>query len=262
MKTKPIALVRIQGAVSQGAVIAAEELAHHMSTSNVLLQAKREAEALRLQAKNTLAEAKKQSAHIRQQARLQGQQEAEEFVEEARTKAVSDTIRWLVAEDDMEQVIANRLEKRIRSIAVQALLEFARKQEPVELLVQRLTHKIPEILQAEQKLQLRVHPWNLSIVQGAFYDELQVRISTDDTLSSGQAVLENDLMMIMIDLDAHLNVLVERLLNTSQTARGEQPQDPSVSTVNTAQRYQSTIQAVNRANTHHSSHPKKDGTHG
>lgn len=211
MTSRKIPLLHITGVHLQGTIIPAAELTRCTQALETLQAAQHKARALKEEAQEALVNAQNEAELIRQQARLEGQKEGEQWIEKARTQAINETVTWLVEEDDLELTIANRLEEHIRSLASQALLEFAGKQDPAELLVRRLARKVPETIREGQALQIKVHAWDLATVQAAFHDQTRIQVSADDKLTPGQAILENDLVTVRIDLDAHLNVLIQRL---------------------------------------------------
>lgn len=217
MKPLPVSVLHVKGSKPQSSIIPAKELRRYVQDNATLQDLEQEITRLQQAAEEGLSNAYQHAAQIREQARIQGQQEGEHWAEQARDQAINDSVVWLVDESNLEHTIANRLEEHIRCLAAQALAEFADGQDPAELLVRRLVRKVPEMLRDGQ-LQLRVHAWVLAKVQLAFQDQPRVKISADDALTPGQAVLENDLVTVMIDLDTHLSVLLERLKGTGHTS--------------------------------------------
>lgn len=219
MKTSPIPLVRVHTPKPQKAVISAAELDFHIAASQRLLSTQQKAQAMEQQALEIISTAEHEAEKIRQDAYIESQAQAAQHIETARYKAIEEAVDWLEAESNIELGIANRLEERIRSLAVSALFEFSGKQDQAELSVRRLSRKIPEMIRND-RLRLRVHPLSFSVVQHAF-QETHVTVSADETLAMGQAELESDLVRIKLDVDAHLNILIARLVQRPQPTQVE-----------------------------------------
>lgn len=205
-----IPITCLPGPVPPGPVISACELAHYFDASKVLMHANDEAACLVKQAQETLAEAEQDSVRIRDSARRQGIAEAESEIAAIRVTTVDQTVEWLIAERELEVAIAAHLDTRIRALLAQALEEFIGEQDGADLILRRLRKRIPQLI-ADEPFTIRVAPQQIPAIEQAFADQPHLRVTADEALRPGQAVLETRLVTLNLDLDVHLQSILSRI---------------------------------------------------
>lgn len=205
-----IPITCLPGPVPPGPLIPAGELARYFDASQVLMKANDEATCLFRQAQEALAEAEQDGVRIRERARRQGIAEAESKIAAIRVTTVDQTVDWLIAERELEVAIAGHLDTHIRALLAQALEEFIGELDGADLILRRLRKRIPQLI-ADEPFTIRVPPEQIQAVEQAFADQPHMRVTADEGLRPGQAVLETRLVTLNIDLDVHLQSIVSRL---------------------------------------------------
>lgn len=220
MRTTLIPLLYLEGIAPQENIIPAVELSRYIAASELLEEARRDANAMRDDAEQLIIQAQQESPTLYQQTRITQQQEGMQRVDAARDENIINTIHWLIEEIERESAMTHHLEERIRLLAAHALSEFAGKQEHAELLVRRIARTIPEIVN-EGQLRLYVAPIHRAAVHTALCGDKRVTVYADPTITTEHARLENDLVSIVMSLATHLSILIERLKQTVQPLRRE-----------------------------------------
>lgn len=195
---------RFQIATHEKQIVRREDVEKMEQAQDILEQARSKADAIVLQAQIEIGE-------MHQRAADEAKQNAALLAEQAKQHAISKTVDWIVDEVSIEQVIAKQMSERIRSLVTVAIREYSAIQDVSEILVRRLTKPIDEQL-AKGCVTLKVHPNILPSVSSTLDKSDGLTIVADDRLGDRQARLETSLVRVDIDLDQHLQMILDKLL--------------------------------------------------
>lgn len=200
----------LPGARPAGPHLPAATLRRHLDGADVVATAHAAATQLRLEAEAVLAQAQREAEAIHTQALHEAAEERTTLGQQARDQAVADSLQWLCEEQQLEQELARQLAQRWRSLTANVLEELLTKNDQTEMLLHRLQRKVAELL-PQGRLALQVAPAELDATRRAFAAAAAVAVSADAALAAGQAVLDNGLVRIHLDLPAYQRWLLEQL---------------------------------------------------
>ncbi|MEW9889583.1 MAG: hypothetical protein AB2989_06540 [Candidatus Symbiodolus clandestinus] len=146
-----------------------------------------------------------------QRMRKRGQAQVTQLFEQTRQQAIVETIQWLVTSQQIEQALTDHLVQQAAQWAVAAFKQLVADADQPQLLWQQLQGSLHE-LQGHGQLTLRVHPSQSQALQNRL-DNLHV--IADQQLQPLQAFLESPLVKVELDLQHHLNLLIEQLLTST-----------------------------------------------
>ncbi|WP_179958299.1 hypothetical protein [Chitinimonas arctica] len=181
-----------------------------LEANRVLDRAKLRAGVISKEALRQLEQAKAEGETILAWSRDEGLRQAAKEVEQAKRDAIEDAVEWLVQEQQLERHIVVRLEKEIRALAAQAFAELVGGLDAGELLLQQLGKYVSDSIN-EGKLELRVNPVHWARAIDTFAAEPRILVIPDKSLTIKQAILNSAYVQIQLDLDRHLQLLVDRL---------------------------------------------------
>ncbi|MGE8357615.1 MAG: hypothetical protein ACN6N0_14595 [Microvirgula sp.] len=193
----------LPGPAPAGPVVRAGELDRLVEVSVLLVEARQQAVAM-------VARAGREAAALREAARQDGVAAAQGEVAALRTAAVDDAVEWLVAQQELEIVLAGRLETRLRSLLAAELEALTGEQDSAGLLVQRLRKRL-STLPADDRVTVRVAAGQREAVGLALAGLDHVDIVADAGLATGQAILDTPFVRVTLDIDAHLQTVLARL---------------------------------------------------
>ncbi|MBC8642799.1 hypothetical protein IAG25_39095 [Caballeronia sp. EK] len=179
------------------------------------LAARSEIESLRRRALAELEQAERDSIATREAALRATEEEVELLKRRARDAAISDAVRWMCTENDMERQIASQLTVRWRKLTAQIIEKLLGKSEHNELLLRRVEREVAEQL-PHGALTLYVEPAALITAELIFADRPEVVVVSDAELAGGQAKLDNGLFCLHLDQREYQTKLIERLVNTGE----------------------------------------------
>ncbi len=198
-----------------GDVIGSETFEKMQQAEYLMQQARIEASQIIEQAQEQLAQARQEIALMQEQAHLQATNHARELAESAQSQAIADAIQWLVDEQSLERAIACEMEQKVRSLVAFAIREFAGEQDTTELLIRRISKMVDEQLK-HNRVSLIVNPNQLKYIRKELGEGDELVYRTDEGLSESQAVIETSLVRMELDLDRHLELIIEHLLGESK----------------------------------------------
>lgn len=142
--------------------------------------------------------------------RKRSQAQRDIYYQEAQDQAVQEGLRWLIDTQQIEQEIASHLEQKAQEWAIAALKTLIGEIDNQQLLLEHL--RVP-VAQAQEQgaLTLHANPEQMAAVEQAFGAIPQLTVVADPSLKPTQAVLESHLLLVKIDLERHLNLLIEQL---------------------------------------------------
>lgn len=211
----------LPGLVGSGKIISADSLSAYSAAYDVLAEATELAHKLQRQAEALLADARNEAVLIASEAQKRGEEEAQRLLDEARKELHQEmdqalqqnllqAMQWLVDVSHLEQAIVQRLEQRIREYIAPIFKAAINDQDQVALLVKRISTYLPELI-SRDSLNLQVHPEVHVQIQKQFVDEQRIQVINNAELASGQAILDNGLLQIKIDLAQHSQQLYRLL---------------------------------------------------
>ncbi|ESJ16978.1 hypothetical protein B551_0212050, partial [Cupriavidus sp. HPC(L)] len=153
------------------------------------------------------ARARLQAEQILVEATAEGERRADAAARAAHDAICGDVLRWLVHENELEAVIAERLELRCRMVIADAVASFAGEAERAALIAQRVAARWRE-LSSHGAFTLRLCPDDVEAVAARLPAETGFTISAEPALTSGQALVDSPYVQLRIDLDRHLSVLL------------------------------------------------------
>ncbi|MCC7006996.1 MAG: hypothetical protein IT497_10205 [Ottowia sp.] len=204
----------LPGTLPAEEVIRSNTLQPYLEAQDVLSQAHEEAQEITQQATSLLADTQAQVKTIQAQAKEAGLKDAHIAIDQACQEAVANTIQWLVKTQELEQSVVNRLENRIRNYLAQIFSEFSRSQDQIELVLHRISKHLPEFI-AQGRLTLRLNAPTRARIEATLGSARAARIHiiTDHTLQPGQAILDGELVRVVIDVEQHGQALLKLLNN-------------------------------------------------
>lgn len=205
-----IPLIYLPGPRPLDAVICADELAHYYTAQQIVAKANEHAAQVSADLEQRIATARDEIQAIREHARQAGMDDAEHALQRLREQTIADTVDWLIAEDQLERQIANGLDQWIRHLLTQATAAWLDERNGIDDLMRRVKQRL-ESMDDRELASLYVAPCVDAAVREALAAMPRVRIHTDATLSAGQARLESRLALIHLDLDAHRDLILQRL---------------------------------------------------
>ncbi|MFM5540447.1 protein EsaK [Aeromonas veronii] len=162
--------------------------------AEIIDQSEVDAAALLAMCEVCLVQAKKEAADIldtaREEARLQ--------VQAARESAAEEAVQWLCSEQEIERLIAAELCQRWRHITAHALEELLGDQDQNSLLLRRIEHKVAELL-PKGSVKLYLSPDAMVEAIKTWGEVPEFTLHANETLSKGQAILDNGLVRIHLD---------------------------------------------------------------
>ncbi|KLU21492.1 hypothetical protein EOS_35555 [Caballeronia mineralivorans PML1(12)] len=222
MKPFGIHVVQVDGDVTAGAIVPAGVLDQYLWATDRIRAARSRAARALWRARAVLAKTRRDAAELvsieLQKAREQAVFDARQQAGEARVAAIGETVEWLLAERDLEAAIAARFEQRFRVVLADALRQYAAAAVPDEVISRHLAPHLDEFL-AHGKLSLRVHADLVGAITSRFSSPARVsealEIIVDDTLGQREAVLDTPFVQLRIDLDRHLDELLNQLAGST-----------------------------------------------
>ncbi|QLL13463.1 hypothetical protein [Pseudomonas chlororaphis] len=196
-------------------IVSAEALAHHYNAQRIVDSANEKSAQILAELERKMAATRGEIRRIREQARQAGLSEAQEELDRLRADTIAQSVEWLVAEDELERRIANDLDARLRTLLAQALATWLDERNAVDDVMQRVRQRL-ERMADDEFATLYVAPSVEHAVRERFSATPRVRVHIDAELSEGQARLESRLTIIRFDLEAHRDLILERLVRPCQ----------------------------------------------
>ncbi|MCL9783822.1 hypothetical protein M9194_20560 [Vibrio sp. S4M6] len=206
---------RLQECSYPGDIIPKTELEHLNHAQSVLDEARKQAQNIIAEAESELHQAKADIQQMRADARFKAEQEAVSIAQKETDQAIARTIEWIADEISLEQRVAANMGERIRTLVAQAVTEYCAQQDVSEILVRRLSRPIEEQL-LKGNVQLKVNSQMLSAIELKLPKGNGLEIVADDSLSKNQACLETALLRMDLDLDLHLQSILDNLIGESK----------------------------------------------
>lgn len=191
-------------------VLRASELASMRSLARAIDMAQQQLTALQMEVERLQHEAEVRQQRWQQQAVARIRAECAALRQAARDTAVAETVQWMQAEMTLEQQVARQMMVRWRPILAAGLQELLGKQDQVSWLLQQLEQQIPSLL-SRDRLSLSVSPDQADQIRDALADQPQIKVEADVGLQPGQAVLDNGLVRVTLDVPAQLAWLLQEL---------------------------------------------------
>ena len=212
MKTNPLQLPFVTLPVQLAAQgwIAAETLAEPIAVNQALADARERLLELDGQAQLVMAAAEEAAARLKAEARDAVQREFDELRQQVRDDAIADAVQWLCKEAELESAIAARMTHRWRKLTARVLEELLGKSDQTELFLHHVERKVSSML-AGGRVQLHVALGVEGVTSKTFAHLTDVQVLPDESLTRGQAVLDNGLVRIHLDFPAHQSWLLEQL---------------------------------------------------
>ena len=211
-----VPITRIPGLVPFGPLILSADIARCIDASATVDRARHEANSLLEQAGEVVAQARRDADDIRTEARREGLADAVSEMEAMRKTLVSETVNWLVTETDLELLVAERVDASVRTLIAQVLQEFAEEQDSTEILLRRVSARLPNLL-GDAVLTLKVPTSALKMARSTFERDHRLRVIADASLPDKRAVLESPFLTLQMDIDAHLAILLSSLTRQEST---------------------------------------------
>lgn len=191
-------------------IITAEQLTHYYNAQTIVDNANRKSAHILADLEQKTARTHSDMRRIREQARQAGLSEAKEEIDRLRADTIAQTVEWLIEEDELECNVAKSLDLRLCALVTRALASWFSERNLVEDVMQRVRLSL-EKMPDEDLATLYVPPEVNDAVREQLGTMPRVRIQTDASLTPGQARLESRLALIRFDLDAHHQLILERL---------------------------------------------------
>lgn len=202
-----LTITAVRGELPVSGIVPAAMLAQYIDAAAVLRRNRSRAAAVLLASRRHRARARLQAEQILAEAMAEGERRAEAAARAAHDAICEDVLRWLVREDELEAVIAQRLESRCRRVIADAVASFAGEAERAALIAWRVAARWRE-LSSHGAFTLRLCPDDVATVAARLPAEPGFTISAEPALASGQALIDSPYVQLRIDLDRHLSVLL------------------------------------------------------
>ncbi len=199
-------------------VLRASELASVRSLVRAIDMAQQQLTDLQQAVEQLQHEAEVRQQRWQQQAVARVRAECAALRQEARDAAVAETVHWMQAEMALEQQVARQLLARWRPTLAAGLHALLGQQDQVNWLLQQLDQQMPALL-AQGRLLLSVSPEQVDQIRCALAGEPLLRVAADVSLQPGQAVLDNGLVRVTLDVPAQLTWLLQQLAGCDEEGR-------------------------------------------
>lgn len=187
------------------------------STFNLLAQANTLTERAKTQALDIVRQANLEALAIQEKAAQLGEFQKSKLVykvrDETRDATLKEALQWLIDEQQLEKVIIDSLEARVREIMASVLQEWFAEQDQIAQLATRLAKIIRERTQ-QRPCKLRL-PADASAALEAQLKELidlnEIECVADATLNPEQAIIETEFLNVEFDLAQHRSTVIDAL---------------------------------------------------
>ncbi len=187
------------------------------STFNLLAQANTLTQRAKTQALDVVRQANLEALAIQEKAAQLGEIQKSKLVykvrDETRDAALKEALQWLIDEQQLEKVIIDNLEARVREIMASVVEEWFAEQDQVAQLAARLATIVRERAQ-QRPCKLRL-PANASTEIEAQLKELvdlnEIECVADTTLNPEQAIIETEFLNVEFDLARHRSTVIDAL---------------------------------------------------
>ncbi|MCL9783731.1 hypothetical protein M9194_20100 [Vibrio sp. S4M6] len=193
-------------------VIPREVIEQAEQAHDIVENAKHQAEQIQLQAQRDLDRAQLEIEDMHRQAIAEAEQTAAFVVQQAKDVAISQSIDWIADEVSLEKVIALQMGEKIRALIAQAVREYAALEDVSEILLRRLSKPVEEQLK-KGSVDLMVHPEVLPKLSQKVAKGDGLNLIADASLTVKQARLETPLVRVELDLERHLQHIIDKLLS-------------------------------------------------
>ncbi len=191
------------------------------STFNLLAQANTLTQRAKTQALDVVRQANLEALAIQEKAAQLGEFQKSKLVykvrDETQDAALNEALQWLVDERQLEKVIIDGLETRVREIMASVLEEWFAEQDQVAQLATRLAKIVRERAQ-QRPCKLRL-PADASAAIEAQLKELvdlnEIECVADTTLNPEQAIIETEFLNVEFDLARHRSTVIDALRKRS-----------------------------------------------
>ncbi|MDN3610022.1 type III secretion protein [Vibrio ostreicida] len=146
------------------------------------------------------------AAEIIQKAQLHAKQLEDEWREQAQKQAVAETLTWMVNEANLERSLIESLKGRISQQVRRVIEQWATDQDMSQFLVKRLSDQIA-YQSGKGALKLHVSRAHFQTMKDSFGDNMEVELKEE--LASSQAELSSNSVVIRLDLEQHLQSLLD-----------------------------------------------------
>ena len=181
---------------------------------NILTEA---IELLKQEAASTLEITERKVLQMQEEAQLSIQSQ----IEHSRIAAVNDAVKWMCDELQLEKEIAKELNRRWHTFTAQILKEVFEQADLDQLMLRRIENRVTELL-ASGRITLSVPSSLFNETKNQWANFTDVNVISDSTLNNGQAILDNGLVRIHLDVPSQLEHLIKQL---QATAEGRQYAD-------------------------------------
>lgn len=195
-----------------GNTVSKQQVDNAIRRKDCELKARQRIAAIVRHARSKRDEARQQAEHILQTAREKSEQLESAWREQAQQKAVSESVRWLVDQGELERSLIENLTGRIRQQVRKVLEQWSTEQDICQFLVKRISDQIAYQVDKEN-LTLFVPQAHYSRLKKEFGEQLNVQIKAE--LNQAQAELTSDCLVIRINLDQQLQILLDSFSKAS-----------------------------------------------
>jgi vacuolar-type H+-ATPase subunit H len=185
-----------------GPHIPAAELARLESAADIVAAARDEADRLLAAAREQVAAAGDEARRIVEAGRLEATR--------AREEAVAQAVRWLVAEQALEQSIARDMAARLRRAAAEWMHAAGCDVASGEALAERLALRLPELAR-RGALTLTVAPAQFERVRARLEPDDRIDVKADAGLGPAEAWLDSPQLRLCFDLERQWRQTLEAL---------------------------------------------------
>ncbi|BBO59077.1 FliH/SctL family protein [Mycoavidus sp. B2-EB] len=191
---------------------------------DLLEQAEATLEQAQTQAALIRHEAEQEAVQIRAAASELGAEEKAALIhqtqDEARDQTVTQGLRWLSDETQLEANIIDRLEARVRSTMANVLQEWLEGQDQIAQLARQLAAQV-RVRARQRPYQIRLHPTECESVAAQLAqssDLAEIHCVADATLTAGQAIIDMEFLRIEFDLTRHWAQVLAALRGETSSA--------------------------------------------
>ncbi|GAM52949.1 FliH/SctL family protein [Mycoavidus cysteinexigens] len=191
---------------------------------DLLEQAQAALEQAQTQADLMRHEAEQEAVQIRATASELGAEEKAALIcqtqDEARDQTVTQGLRWLADEAQLEASIIDQLEARVRSTMASVLQEWLEGQDQIAQLARQLAAQV-RVRARQRPYQIRLHPTECESVAAQLAqspDLAEVHCLADAALTAGQAIIDMEFLRIEFDLTRHWAQVLAALRGETSSA--------------------------------------------
>ncbi|AAQ60264.2 type III secretion system stator protein SctL [Chromobacterium violaceum] len=207
-------ITKLPGNAPLGPIIPAGDLADYIEASEIIEQAREQAKSIIQDGEKKIENLCEMYEEISEAAWQDGLKNLEQQAPALRQQAVANVVEWLIAEQELEHKIIERLEGQLCDILIKVFKEYYGQQNESQLLINLLRERVRALLDSEEGV-LYVCPEQYEELKQALISFPKLLIESDASIMAGKALLQTPLVILSLSLNEQFDWAISRLFSHS-----------------------------------------------